>query len=188
MAPLLSGTDFTTLTSQTVPDLTLQLASGVVQAYCGWNIAQETVTANVDSDGSSVLLLPSLYLTAVTTLTLNGTAPDGSAWPTLAEGTDWDWQQNGVLTWLRDACGWPAGGQRVNVTYTSGYATVPDGVQMIVASVAQRLAAGSVIQSHLQNIGGISQNVTYGQSVTAGAGVTAYEAAVLDRYRIGHIA
>lgn len=168
----------------TVSDAVTQAALGVVEAYCGWSLEAVTdAVVTLDSDGGSVIALPCLNVTAVTSVVLNGVDPFGNPWPTLTEGTDWDWRQNGILT--RYGCGWPFGGQKVTVTYSGGFTELPQGVLAAMASIAERIDLGSTIQSHLENVGGIQQNITYAQSATAGNGLTAVEAAVLDRWRIG---
>lgn len=189
-ATLLSGADYTAATGATISDMALVMASGVVRAYCGWSLSEETgVTVTLDSDGGYAVFLPSLYVTGVSAVVLNGTDPGGNPWPTLV-ATDWDWRVNGQVSWLKDGCGWPYGGQRVTVTYSGGYAPtdMPDGVKAVVATLAERLAQTSAIQSRLENVGGIQTNTTYSQAVTAGAGLTSVEQSVLDRYRIGVLA
>lgn len=187
MDSLLLADDYTDATGVPISDMALVMASGVVRAYCGWELSQETdVATTVDSDGGPFVFVPTLHLTAVSAVLLNGTDHTGAAWPTLA-ATDWDWRTNGQVTWLKDRCGWPYGGQRVTVTYSSGYADadMPDGIKAVVATVAERIAQSSAIQSQLENVGGIQTNRTYSQAVTAGAGLTPIEQSVLDRYRIG---
>lgn len=169
----------------TVSDAVTQAALGVVEAYCGWSLESvSSVEVTLDSDGGSVIALPCLNVTAVSSVVLNGVDPWGNPWPTMVEGTDWDWRQNGILTRLSQ-CGWPAGGQRVTVTYSGGYDVLPQGVLAVMASLAERIDLGVTVQSHLENVGGIQQNTTYAQSATAGTGLTAIECAVLDRWRIG---
>lgn len=184
MDPLLSAAAFTAATGSTVTAGVLAMASGVVRSYCGWAISQESnVSVTLDCDGGFFVFLPSLYVTAVASVVINGTDDSGAAYPTPL-ATDWDWRTDGRLTWLRDVYGWPSGGQRLTVTYSGGYATIPDEVQAVTMSVAERLSQSSVIQSQLANVGGIQTNTTYAQAVTAGTGLTDAEKAVLSRHRL----
>lgn len=170
----------------TVSDTISTAALGVVEAYCGWSPLLVTdAVVTLDSDGGSVIALPCLNVTAVSAVVLNGTDRWGQPFPTLTEGTDWDWRTNGILT-SYGCDGWPFGGQRVTVTYSGGYDLLPDGMLAVIASIAERMDLGNTIQSHLENVGGIQQNITYAQSATAGTGLTAVECAVLDRWRIGN--
>lgn len=173
----------------TVTDAQATAALGLVEAYCGWPLQTNTYTTTLDGDGGPVLVLPSLNVTAVSALTLIGNDSWGNPWPTVTVGVDWDWRTNGVLTALPGGAltctGWPNTGQSVHVTYTGGYDALPDGVLAVLASVAERVAVQSTIQSDLENVGGIQQNTTYSQSATAGAGLTPIECAVLSRWRIG---
>lgn len=183
MSALLSGADYTAATGAVVDDMVLEIASGLVLDFCGWSIISESLTVTLDSDGGSFIFLPSLLVTAVSSVVLNGVDDAGDPLPTLL-GTDWDWRANGQLEWLMDLCGWPYGGQRVTVSYTGGYAVVPAGVQGVVVSVAERVAVSSAYQQEQANVGGIQTNHTYSAATTSGSGLTAFEKAALGRYCI----
>lgn len=184
---MVSAADLPLPEGVTVTDPQAAAAYGIVEDYCGWSLEAGSFTATLDSDGGSVLVLPSLSVSAVHSLVLNGTDTYGNPWPALTASVDWDWRSNGVLTRLGGFC-WPTGGQLVTVSYEGGYSPLPDGVLAVIGSVAQRVAAQASLQSQLENVGGVQQSWTYGQSVTAGAGLTAIEAAVLNRHRIATVA
>ena len=77
----------------------LEQAEAEVRGYCGWHIAPSvTEEIKVEGDGGQVLLLPSLYVTAVASVT----DEDGNT------VTGWKWRRNGVLR----------GCWRENVEYT----------------------------------------------------------------------
>lgn len=101
-------------------------AEALVRAYCGWHIAplREDVEVTVRGDGGSVLMLPSLHVTAVTAV-----VQDGS---TLVADTDYTWSEAGVLT----SYYWGTG--PVTVTFSHGYAAPPAEVTAVVQAVAQR--------------------------------------------------
>lgn len=182
MADLLSTDDYSQIMrGETTTAIALSLASGLVRAYCGWELSQETdVTVDLDSDGGRVLLLPSLCVTKVSALTLAGASLSPS---------DWEWRRNGSLLWAPQGRfggrgGWPRGSRLVSVTYDSGYETIPDALRAVVASVAQRVGVDGTVTQHLENTGGIQTNTTFSTAATQGAGLTLVEKAALDRYRI----
>lgn len=193
--PLLDPTTYQAVTGETISATALSLASGLVRSFCGWSISQETATVTLDSDGGIVLVLPSLQVNSVTSVVLNGIDPSGDPMPTVTAGVDYDWRVNGTLIWISPmtpwpgvSYGWPFGGQRVTVAYDSGYTTVPDEVQAVVMSVAERIGVSSAYQQQLDNIGGISQNRTLSATAGGGSGLTAIEQQSLGQYRIRAVA
>lgn len=146
-------------------------AEALVRAYCGWHIAPSRVDAEAvlrAEPGNPVLLLPSLYVTAVA---VNANDTD------LVDGTDYAWSANGVLT-----CYWWTTSP-VTVTYTHGYAAPPAEVTAVVQAVAQRALdnPGAYISRTIGPFGG-----TFGRAADTGTAVSllASEMAVLDRYKI----
>lgn len=149
------------------PALLLTAAEAAVRTYCGWHIApSRTDTLTVDGSGSSVLALPTLYLTAVASITEDGDAVDM---------TSVDWSTSGVL-W-RDRP-WSSRRRGVAATVTHGYAEPPAEVTAVVLAWAARAkTAPQGIRS--ETVG--SMSVTYTDGVVMFA---AEERAILDRYRI----
>lgn len=105
----------------------LEQAEALVRNFCGWHIAPSRVVTDskIRGTGGATLLLPSLHVTAVSSVTDNETV--------LTVEDDFTWSPAGVLTnkghWSTDL---------VTVTYTHGYTTVPPEVTAIVQAVAQR--------------------------------------------------
>lgn len=150
----------------------LEQAEALVRAYCGWHIAPSRTDVEVTliGDGSSVLVLPSLYVTAVSELTQGGTA--------LVADTDYAWSESGVLT----SYYWGTGS--VVVTFTHGYAEPPADVTAIVQAVAQR-ALDNPGSRPREQAGPFAD--TFSQSGFNQAPALALldaEKAILDRYRI----
>lgn len=144
----------------------LAAASGQVRTYCGWPITTETeVTAVVDSDGSRILTIPCLRVTAVHEVTDDDNAPI----------TDYRWSASGVL--FRRAR-WPAGLRAVSVVYSGGYDDTPPELIGVVCGLASRLSVPAGVASW--SVG--SQTVTYNSE--AAPGLATVEEVVLDRYRI----
>jgi hypothetical protein len=107
--------------------LAVQGASGAVRAQCQWSISQQSaVTLRVDALGwSPVLTLPTMHLTAVTEVRLNGDV--------LTPG-NYRWSARGQL--YRPA-GW-GDWTVVEVDCTHGYDPVPDVVRLVTLSMAAR--------------------------------------------------
>lgn len=119
--------EFATTLVSDEPDR-LEQAQELVRDYCRWHIAPnrpETVT--LDGSGSAKLILPTLRLTAVTSITEDGT---------LIDPTEYTWAPNGVITRL---CGWWCSKpQSVVVIFEHGYETVPPVVIGVTRAIAQR--------------------------------------------------
>lgn len=121
----------TTLTA-TDSDRLMQ-AEAVVRAWCGWHIAPSRTEDVVLHGHGDTILLPSLHVTAVTSVVQGGEEVDP---------TTYTWTAGGVLrrtSWRlwhlpchadRD--------DRVTVTMTHGYDAPPPQVTAVVQAVAQR--------------------------------------------------
>lgn len=157
------------------PDMALAAAEALVRSYCGWHIApSRTETVTVDGSGAQVQPLPTLHLTALTSVT-----EDDDQIVDLAQVR---WSDAGYL-WRRD-CHWTRRLRGVEAAIEHGYAEVPADVQSVVLSVAARSVASpdGVVR---QQAGTFS--VTYSQAafnVAGGVALLAHERAILDRYRI----
>lgn len=151
----------------------LEAASGVVRTYCGWSISAETVEGQPrDGDGSSLLLLPTLRLTAVTAVVLAGRA--------LVDGVDFDWSTAGIIQRLPYGRCWPHKKRAIVTSYRHGYVLVPAEIKAVVVALAARSATApaGLVQ---QTVGAI----TYRWAEAASSfGPTDGEKAVLDRYRV----
>ncbi len=201
MDPLLSSGEFVSITGREGIDyLVLAAASGIVRAYCGWEITSVVdQTVVLDSNGSQLLMVPSLQLTDVSAVVVKGV--DWYGLP-LLQPASWTWSTAGMVqcTWPRwggfgmygthgfdgrpaTANAVPPGLGRVAVTYSGGYQDVPPELQAVTCSVAERITAPSEVAQRLENVGGIQTSETYSRA-TDGNGLTAMEVAVLARYRL----
>lgn len=132
-------------------------ASSLVQEYCGWHIAPsiaETVT--VDGSGGPIQSLPTMRLTAVTSVVEAGTA---------LEVADLDWSEYGIVE--KQSTGWWTSRRRGLVAeITHGFDDTPGWLVTLICAAAGRafLAAPGVVQ---EAAGG--ESVTYAQS-SPGAG------------------
>ncbi len=195
MDPLLSVGEFAALTGRGQPDPLVTLAaSGIVRAYCGWEISEvvdQAVTLDV-ADGGSQVMLPTLRLTNVSAVVVNGVGAYGLP---PVQPASWTWSTAGIvcLAWLSwntlydqsQSPRYPSGLGRLTVTYSGGYpaGSVPDEIKAVTCSVAERVTAPSDIAQRLENVGGIQTNTTYARA-SDGNGLSATEVAVLARYRI----
>lgn len=150
----------------TEAELLLQ-AEATVRGYCGWHIApSRTDTVTVYPDGRGVILLPTLNLTAVTSITETGQAAlTADAYRVYAHGEIrrlgyWYWQTNTSA---------------VSVVFVHGYAMPPADVTQVVQALASR-AAG--------NAAGLKSKTAGPFSETYSTELLPLERATLARYRI----
>lgn len=111
------------------PQQALNGALKQVQSFCGWHIApSQSDTANVWSTDGCALVLPTMYLTAVASVTQNST---------VVAATNYLFESYGVIRTL--ATGTPfLTAYRATVAFTHGYTALPDDVAQVVLSLAQR--------------------------------------------------
>lgn len=159
------------------------LAAAAMVAYCGWDPTTPVINGVVELNGNGTrsLLLPSLYVTAVSAVTL--TWPDGSTYSAqIGAGLDVGWDEGGELEWLPSSlvanC-WPEGKRNVAVTYSGGYDLVPDDLNAALASLSSRTSKSGGVTSAKIGTG----SLTYSAAVAAG-GLLTVEQWVFDRYRI----
>lgn len=155
-------------------------------AYCGWDptipVVDETVL--LDGDGSTVVTLPCLNVTAVTSVVI--TDADGGTYTATLTGSypDVGWSANGVLTWQsgENFGRWPVGQQNIAVTYSGGYNGTPDDLQAALDSVAGRMPLTGASSKALG-----SAKISYGHAITDG-GLLLVEQMVFDKYRLPRVA
>ena len=151
-------------------DAALVAAEAAVRSYCGWHVAPpkaETVT--VWGDGADVALVPSLHVTEVSEVRVDGKAVDG-----------YTWRAHGTFHGRR-LCG------RVEVDMTHGFAAdSPAGevLRSTILAVAARAKASpsGVVRAQ---VGQVSE--TYSQTGSNQAGGVALldsEKAALAPYRL----
>lgn len=161
----------TTLTSTEAQRL--EQAEALVRGFCGWHIApSRVVTAGqIRGTGTPILLLPSLFVTAVDSVSDDGT-------PQVIED-DYTWSPAGVLT---RPGRWST--KLITITYTHGYTAVPPEVTAVVQAVAQRA---------VDNPGSLVRNVVgpfapaysaTGANESAALALLDAEKAILSRYAL----
>lgn len=157
MEPLIQVTDLLGFRGAPFAGNVTQAAAESIRTQCEWHIApsvEETVKLRA---GGSVVLLPSLHVTAVASVTGNhGTAVTG-----------WEWFPNGVL---EKPDGFPA---FVTVTFTHGHPTCPVELLPIIAERAVSQASGRIKSEALA-----------GRSVSLEGGYDPASAGVLAKYTL----
>lgn len=120
----------------------LDQAEALVRSYCGWHIApSRTATLTLSpiagwQRGTNRIILPSLYVTAISSVTLDGVVQ--------TIGEEYTWTAPGVD--LADVGGWS---DSLVIAYTHGYTEAPKEVTAIVQSIAQRAVnnPGSLVRT-----------------------------------------
>lgn len=145
--------------------LAVTLASGAVRAYCGWDLARETTTFYVSSDGFSLLTLPTLHLLSVDEIRVGTVAVDQSKWP-------YTYSRKGQIwgTWAR--------GVEYEIDVVHGYEPIPDLIKLVTLDLASK---------RLSNPEGLTSATTASVSRTwdsATAVMSGLHERLLDRYTL----
>jgi len=161
-------------------------ASARVRAYCGWRIAPSTAEVfTVNGSGTYRQLLPTMFLTAVSSVTDSGTVLDL---------TVIDWSTEGWLEWgqytaaYQRPYGYPGYFSRrprgVVASVTHGYTETPDDVKMLVCTMVARQAASpaGVLREQAGQVSAAYSQVS--PNVSGGLVLMQNEMAQLDAYRI----
>jgi hypothetical protein len=150
--PLLNVTDLNSFQASD-PNWFLEVAGDTIRNFCQWHIYPNiTVTESVPIQPEGTIMLPSLYVTGVESITLNGLTLNPSAY---------HWHQAGFINRIQHHYFqwplWPLESEQrfreypsplarfAEVTYTHGYETLPPtvaGVAMELANTALELPSG----------------------------------------------
>lgn len=147
-------------------------AEAEVRAYCGWHITpSRTEDVVVDGADATVQVLPTLHLTAVNSVSVDGTTVD-------LAGVEWS-----TAGFLRRDAAWTSRLRGVVVNVTHGYPAWPADVEAVLARIAARAAELDDASQVLAQVG----QVRYAAGVEGLRNVRLVGEAeqwVLDRYRI----
>lgn len=145
----------------------LKEASAAIRNYCRQNldsVASETVT--LDCSGGTRIFLPELPVVSVASVVEDG--------QTLVQGDDYKLGQHGIVH--RVGRNWAAGIQIVAVTYSHGYAVIPDDIVAVCTRAASRAYQAGLRAADAGGAMGISSrqlgdfSVSY-QAEASGGGV-----------------
>lgn len=138
------------LTNDTAALRAIEGATAAIQNYCRQKlvaVVDDVVT--IRTRGQAELILPEQPVTAIASVVENGT--------TLTVETDYFWYPNGLL------CRWPSGWRLTNsvfgmvvVTYSHGYATIPQMVREVCIRSASRAYQGGLRTAALAGVPGVA--------------------------------
>lgn len=147
-------------------------AEAEVRAYCGWHISPaRTEDLTVDGSHATVQMLPTLWLTALNTLTVDGTPVDVGAV---------EWSRAGFLR--RDAA-WASRLRGVTVNVTHGYDTWPADIEAVLGRMVSRAVELSDASQLLSQVGQVRYAVGVEGLREVGL-LSDVDRLVLDRYRL----
>jgi hypothetical protein len=144
-----------------------------VRRFCGWHITPVvTEDVTVDGSGHNFVSLPSLHVTAVNSVTEDGTVLDAGSY---------EWSATGQL-WRP----WPWSGhfRAIAANITHGFDEVPQDVRAIVLAVAARaqVSPDGVVR---RQAGAVSESYSQtGFNVAGGVSLVPHEKEALARYKL----
>lgn len=150
-------------------------AEALVRAYCGWHIApsrEDSLTVVGSRD--RVIVLPTLRLTGVASITVDGVPVDEECYA---------WTSSGLVSrydvW-QEAWWYSRRGPQVVVEFTHGFTDVPADVTAVVQAVATRAVENpsSLVR---ETVGPFTNQYASGSSALS---LLAPEMKVLDHYRL----
>lgn len=149
-------------------DMLLTAALAAARRYCGWHVTPErSDTLTVDGSGKTLLMLPTMRLTAVTSVTENGVELDLATIGWAVRGVMWK-TSNLNRMWCPHTDG-------VTAAVTHGFDDVPD-FNMAVITAVDRGSFGAAREV----IGPFQYSVSEGTN----SAFSPQEKAVLDLYRL----
>lgn len=150
-------------------DRQLDAALAAARTYCGWHVTPVLTaqTFTLDGPGGRTLVLPTLKLTALTSVTEDGIAL------TL---TDLHWSSRGLIA-KKDGGFWSSMFGAITVVGAHGYAAADDFESVVLAAIDR----GAFSPDTGPRVIGPFQ---YSEPAPAGAAFTPMERLVLDRYAL----
>lgn len=180
MAPLASTADWSNYTNVPVPSnaaTLLAASSAAIRNYCGWTISREVLTdQEIDTKGTGLFFLPTLKLESIEALSVGGTS--------FVPGTDYQFSTKGMVRRLPYGYIWPRGFRAVKISYTHGYATVPEDIVALTVGMASGLASPPPPNVAQKVVGAIS--ITYAQR-SSSVSLDEASMAILDAYALGQV-
>lgn len=147
-------------------------AEAEVRAYCGWHISPErTEDLTVDGSHATVQMLPTLWLTALNSLTVDGTPVDVDSV---------EWSRAGFLR--RDAA-WASRLRGISANVTHGYAQWPADIEAVLGRMVARAVELSDASQLLAQVGQVRYAVGVEGLREVGL-LSEVDRLVLDRYRL----
>lgn len=152
--------------------LALQLASGAVRAYCGWQLSQTQETLVAAPNGTIVLTLPTLRLNNVSKVSWRGVDLDITP-------LHMSFTRRGQIIRMG---GWPAEGE-IEVECDHGYVDIPDVIKLLVLEQAARHMANpeGLVQA---TVGRVSRTYATTTGSSGSARLNELDQRLLTPYRL----
>jgi len=138
-------------------------ATAVIEAYCDRRFASTSYTEEYDASHIDALVLRQRPLISVTSFQVRDSGFNDSDWNTIDSELYFTDTAAGVLKLLFAARGY---WNRYKVTYTAGYATIPDDLAEACASLAGYYANLSPADVNLKSKTEGSRKIEYAESAT----------------------
>lgn len=172
--PLVGAADVADLPGAPFTQRELDIAADLIRGDCGWHIAPVLATSiDLDTDGASSLLLPTLALREVLSVRDRArvTALDG-----------WQYSTAGIL---ERPAGWPRGRRAVTVEFRHGLDEVPLELVSLVAKLARTGRSDLLpgVRTTAKTVGGVTHPTAYTDGDPTAAALESFEH-VLARYRV----
>lgn len=156
-------------------------AESLIDGVVGRPLESASYTHEVDGPGGNTLWVGRWPVTAVTSVTV-----DGTAW---ANNVDYKWRSDGRFVALGDSIHWnpytkdyggwwPTGVQNVEIVYDAGYVTAPFGYVPVAAQIAKRIyedganSANSPDGIVQETVGGTSLTYSWQNQASSSGGLT----------------
>lgn len=161
------------------PQDNIDAALATVRGYCGWHIApSRTDTLTIHSATRQGLILPTLYLTDVSSVLVGSTAVDVSAvrWTTsgMVERPGWG-SLDGYWSWTDRSV--------VTITFTHGYDKLPADVRAVALALAD--GGASSAGGRVKQVGAVAYDFS---GPSSSGDVLDAHRGILDRYRLPRLA
>src|SRR5665647_573865 len=155
-------------------------ATSAIRRWCGWHITPSvTETLVLDGPGGDVLTLPTLYLTALTSVTEDNIA---LALYVPATGVgEYEWSELGNVKRVYGR--WTERYRGMAVAFVHGYDEAPDIAQIIIQVCANALAS-PMGATREQAIGFAASWSSTAPGVAGGMSLLERDLAILDTYRL----
>ncbi|MDO4527428.1 MAG: hypothetical protein Q4C03_01425 [bacterium] len=167
--PIVSESDFNRITGGVYSEnqhvsSALAAASQAIRNYCGWHITPSMDCTAYPAGGTYMMRLPAGYVSAIDTITEDGTA---------VASTDYEWKRSGLIR--RKDRFWSDTWDGIEVEYTAGYEddAVPDLTEAVISIASGVLAVSA----------GVSQESADGVSITYSANATSVATALTSNYK-----
>jgi hypothetical protein len=137
----------------------IEEATEAIKNWCHQEIEQISETITIDCAGGTRIHLPQLPVTAVTKVVVDGIE--------LTASVDYKLGQHGILYRVNGY--WPGGIQNVAITYTHGYAVIPEDIVGVCARSASRVYQAGLRAKEQDGVMGVASLTLGDYSVTYGA-------------------